>query len=236
MAYRRRYNTRHPLVKRRVRRAIKKVVNRKRYYKRVPRNVTTMANIPRIQKLRYVDTITLSATSGAIASHLFRANSLYDPDYTATGHQPMRFDQMAAFYADYVVVGAKITAKYIGNINTSNIAPMNFVIYLDDDTTGPALLRSEMEDGKCKYKIISQDAGSKCSLTKTFSAKKFFNITNIKDNLARIGATCSNNPSDQAYFVLSLQAADLSSTVSGTFLVTIEYIAIFSQPIDVAAS
>ena len=49
-------------------------------------------------------------------TYTFRGNSLVDPDYTGTGHQPRGFDQWAAFYNDYKVLGSKIkiTPEKIG--------------------------------------------------------------------------------------------------------------------------
>lgn len=50
--------------------------------------------------LRYVDTISFT---GAPAQYTFRANSLFDPDFTSTGHQPYYFDQYIASYEKYRV-------------------------------------------------------------------------------------------------------------------------------------
>lgn len=47
--------------------------------------------------------------SAAVAgSHAFRLNSLFDPDLTGTGTQPVGFDQWAAFYNRYIVYACKI--------------------------------------------------------------------------------------------------------------------------------
>lgn len=42
---------------------------------------------------------------GAIVTHSFRTNSLFDPDYTAGGHQPYQFDQLTGIYGAYIVYG-----------------------------------------------------------------------------------------------------------------------------------
>ena len=39
-------------------------------------------------------------------------NSLFDPDQTGTGHQPYYFDQFAALYNRYTVLGSKLTAEF----------------------------------------------------------------------------------------------------------------------------
>ena len=39
-------------------------------------------------------------------------NSLFDPDFTGTGHQPYYFDQFATIYQRYTVIGSKLTATF----------------------------------------------------------------------------------------------------------------------------
>lgn len=53
--------------------------------------------------LAYQDTVTLSMISNASDYHVFRMNSLFDTDFTATGHQPRGFDQLATVYRHYQV-------------------------------------------------------------------------------------------------------------------------------------
>lgn len=53
--------------------------------------------------MKYSDTFDTSLTTGAILDQVFRANSLFDPDRTNTGHQPLEFDQYFALYNRYHV-------------------------------------------------------------------------------------------------------------------------------------
>ena len=53
--------------------------------------------------LVYCDTKSLSPGTGA-ASHIFRLNSINDPDYTGVGHQPAFHDKWATLYGNYKVV------------------------------------------------------------------------------------------------------------------------------------
>jgi len=55
---------------------------RKTAYKYVPSGLPAT----RIAKLVYNDTITLTSSSGLMATYRFRTNSIYDPDYTGIGH------------------------------------------------------------------------------------------------------------------------------------------------------
>lgn len=231
---RRRYTTRKRAPVRRVKR-----LPRRNYKKlrRVPRGISTQANIPRLQKIRYVQDISLSITAGAPSYYQFRANGVYDPDYTGAGHQPMRFDQMAQFYADYTVVGSKITVKHMGSGQSNS--PFKEVLYLNDTNITSLLYVNDLiEQGRCKWRVTGDGVNNNAtSISLGFSAKKFFGITNIKDNQSRIGAAVNNNPTDGAVFVYAIQPMDGSASI-GTmyFQVVIDYLVWFSQPVQLASS
>lgn len=65
-----------------------------------------------VKSLRYSTDFSLTSTAGAVSSYVFRANDLYDPDYTGTGHQPMGFDQMMQFYNHFCVIKARIIVTF----------------------------------------------------------------------------------------------------------------------------
>lgn len=234
MAFRRyrKYRPRRPYRARRLRRAAIRRVKR-----RIPRGVSTQANIPRMQKMRYVQDVALTMTAGATSKYEFRANSIYDPDYSGGGHQPMRFDQMAAFYADYVVVASKITVRHMG-AGGSN-APYKIALYLNDTNTGAITSINDLiEQGRCRFKVTTAGVQHpQDKITLGFSAKKFFGVANIKDNVDRLGAPCTTNPADQAIYVLCTQPVDAASSITGEVLsITIDYLVWFNQPIQLQTS
>jgi hypothetical protein len=55
----------------------------------------------------YTDVISASAAANTY-SYQWRANSLFDPNYTATGSQPVGFDEVSALYRSYLVYSADI--------------------------------------------------------------------------------------------------------------------------------
>jgi len=216
---------------------LKKYVKKyKRNYKRIPRGVSTQSNIPRMQKLRYVDDISLTISAGAPAYHQFRANSIFDPDYSGTGHQPMRFDEMAKFYADYVVIGSKITIKHCGGATA--VAPVKMALYLNDTSISSLVYVNDLiEQGRVKYRVTSDNGSNHSRLALGFSAKKFFGLANVKDNVDRIGANCSTNPADQAFFIFAVQPMDNAANIGPLrFEVIIEYLVWFNQPLQLSVS
>lgn len=185
-------------------------------------------------KLRYVAGITINPAAGVLGYHDFRANSCYDPDATGVGHQPMNYDMWTGLYNHYVVVGSKITAR----IFDYEAVPSPFVggIVLSDDPTITTTVSQMMEGGLTKYKMgynsNTLGAGNGMTVTKTFSAKKFFNITNVTDNISRLGASVVANPGELAHFMVFVGPLPDNAGDLGSFnvAVTIDYIVIFSEP------
>jgi len=64
--------------------------------------------------LVYSQAITLTAGSVGLfgTEQVFRLNSLYDPDFTGTGHQPYGFDQLLALYNYYKVSAVDIKLTF----------------------------------------------------------------------------------------------------------------------------
>lgn len=184
-------------------------------------------------KMRYVDSIQLNPGAASVANYQFRANSIFDPDLTGTGHQPLGHDEWQLFYNHYVVTSAKITVQVMAT--TSNSSSMNsYGIYLSDDATVPSTTPEElMEQGKGTYWVQMDHVNSGISTKRhslVYGARSFFNLTDVKDNVDRIGAAFGANPTELAFF--NVWGADLAGGDPGVsqVLVTIEYNVAFSEP------
>lgn len=190
-------------------------------------------------KLRYVDSTAVDAGLDAVGYVTFRANSCFDPDFTGVGHQPMGFDQWATFYNHYVVVGSRITANFATRGTATALGFGVRGINLHADTTMATDLPTILEQGLTKKTLQSTHNNAQMvrSVSRNFSAKKFFNVTNVLDNIGRIGASIAANPSEQAYFhVFSGNADPLVDPTSVLIMVTIEYIVVFSEPKELLQS
>ncbi len=213
---------------------------RKRTRKRIPRKRTIVRRrryIPdtpfptrRMAKLRYVQSVQLAPTTGAAAIHSFRANSLFDPDLTGTGHQPYGFDQLMGVYNHYTVLGAKITVTFQNEGATALADNLVVGTLLNDDNVGstdPSLLR-EYKNSKYCY-LNAGGSGQAKTCVKTFSAKKFFGKKNVV-GAADYRGTSLTNPNELAIFwVWAAPNSTLDDPVGCTAGVTIEYIAMFTE-------
>lgn len=210
-----------------------------RVFARVPRGVRTGLNIPRIQKHRYVTNVAIDPGAGTIATYNISANDMFDPDKSGTGHQPMRYDQMAAFYNHYVVLGSRISVVKVGTLATSATSlGVVWGVFLNDSTVSPTSYSTMIEQGRTSYKLgntTNAMVNSKC--VRKFSAKKFFNVKDVKDNADRLGAHTGSSPTEHAVFTIWAQALDLSTDAPNQqYLATVDYITLWSEPADVPAS
>lgn len=193
----------------------------------------------RMVKLRYSDNFTLGddlTASGVSTQQVFRANSLYDPDYTGTGHQPRYFDQWTTMYGRYVVLGSKIRvnchAAAAGTSNVSNgLLAVQLAQYIGS-TTIPNSMSDILEANNCSMvPIHNQEVGrTSRRCVKTYSARKFFRIKDVKDNQADLGAAYNANPTKPAYFLVKAVGATAGTMPTIYCTAIIDYIALLTEP------
>lgn len=190
----------------------------------------------RIVKLRYVENVTLDPGAVAFAEFAYRANSIFDPNLTGGGHQPMGRDQWATFYRRYTVIGSKIQVQCVCPTAST---PSIFGVTLSDlSATGHTTVHGLMERPTTSWRFMStstavQPKHASCK----FSAKKFFNLANIKDNQDRVGADFTADPSVEAYFHCFLGAHDATTNLPlHYFTIKITYIVLMSHPKELAQS
>lgn len=200
-----------------------------------PRRIPRLPNIipaSKIVKHRYVDTVVLDPNVSVPYSYVFRANSVFDPDYTSTGHQPLGFDQWKVFYDHYNVIGSKITATFITEASNGAVACAHVGIILTDSVTAIPNTSLIMEQGTSRYTLVTSANAQQVSrpVKAFYSPKKFFGIKDIGDNRNMLGAPMNNNPPEDAYF--QVYAAPLTSELDVFMLravVTIEYLVQYTE-------
>lgn len=219
------------------RKARRKVIRRYKRRMPIPQGVKSSLNIPRLQKFRYVQNFEINPGAGTIAVHNWSANDLNQPNKTTSGHRPMRFDAIKTFYNHYVVIGSKIT---VTKVSTGAGAQTTIVwgIFMNDSVISPTSFSQMVEQGRSRYRVTNTSNNQTGqSLSKGYSAKKFFNVTNISDNFDRLGADVASSPSEGAIFSVWAQALDLSTDLPAEqYLCVIDYIAMFSEPKDIATA
>lgn len=97
----------------------------------------------------------LNRTPGtATDEYQFNLNSLFDPNRTGTGHQPLGFDQWATFYNRYRVLGVDVRATFA----TTSTVPLRVGITASNSATNLTYLSSE-ELPNTRHAVISGSTG-----------------------------------------------------------------------------
>jgi len=187
-----------------------------------------------VRRLRYSDNIQLTSTAGAVASYVFAANGLYDPNITGTGHQPMGFDQMMLFYNHYCVTKAKMI---IVAQNASTV-PCQLVLRQDAGSTPLTVIDRILEMGGMAYTHLDTTANSNAQkeLILSIDLAKAQGISPfaLTANPSLRGSSAAN-PAELTYFIIQLfSAAGFTTTVNIDVL--IEFESYFLEPLDQAAS
>lgn len=187
-------------------------------------------------KHRYVETFTLDPTFGTPSHAIYSCNGLFDPTTAVGGHQPLGFDQMTQLYDHYTVLGAKATIRFFSGDDATSGSNMCYA-YVNDDSTPITTYDTVMEQNKGVVKpLTSANAAQTCTIVQKFSAKKFFGVTDIKDN-SQLKGSSGANPVDGAFFIIGAQG--IASSIDPTTVycnITIDYITLWSERHDLAQS
>ena len=187
-----------------------------------------------LTKLRYSTRFLLDpASTGMIGvddqsltSYQFRMNSCFDPDYSSSNqlankgdnnHQPYGFDQWAAQYNNYRVVGSTITCTFynqnlqesssqhvpvpagpgtvsgtVVEANTASKAGVFIALHGDRDLVLPDSFDHLVETKACKYTSLLP--GQKKVLKRGYSLKQFKKLDSENQQLADYGGSVGSNP------------------------------------------
>ncbi|WP_445779495.1 hypothetical protein [Shewanella sp.] len=156
-----------------------------------------------VVRLKYCDDLTITVPNSPVGTnYLFRCNSIFDPDFTGTGHQPLGHDQWSQFYERYVVTKATLTATFKSTYGEVN-QPTNVGVCLIANTSAAITSADNFaENNRTTYGYVCRDLGM-TRITKVFKPNDFFGNENIIDDDEK-GALFGANPIDGAYWQLKM--------------------------------
>lgn len=195
---------------------------------------------PLTTKLVYSDTVLLSS-SGSISftTHAFRANSVFDPDWTGTGHQPTRYDQFTALYTRYEVLKSNIRVQFCtGDVSTTSTTvatgPWTVGVVCSGNAT-PAGTGTDpgytlAESPRSDFGALTTNTIRTCS---TYWDRSLVGHPSHDDSLV---AGTGSNPASEGYYIL--WAFNEGNVASTTVLahVRIEFQVRFSRPTQPSVS
>lgn len=177
-----------------------------------------------LSKVRYHDSEPLAIAGGAISKYVYRWNSMFDPDFTGVGHQPLFRDTFAAVYDHYAVVSAVAKVKFI---NTAAVA-MFVGVVTDDDTSTSTLLDTLCEQTHGQHMLLPPLTGALSTYTfsVTWNCEKFLGIDPYTSELYKTAVTANpQEESDLTVWALSIDG----SSVTCYFDIEFEYTVLWSE-------
>lgn len=205
---------------------------------RVPRNLNFVKmgkGFPKKLTMthKYCELNTYGA-AGAGTALQYRANGMYDPNSTLTGHQPLYFDQLSAIYDHYTVISSKI------NVQVWCLDPVHkgivISLSIDDDTaTINADPSYQAEKSSGSSAVIPSDSHDLAPVLRClWNARAIFGGSILgNDNLQGTG---TSDPTEQSFFTICIRPDDLLTAVTVNVRVQIEYTAVWDELKDLAQS
>lgn len=152
-------------------------------------------------KMRYADENQIGGFAG---TYVWKVNSLYDPDSSGTGHQPMYYDQYKALYQRYSVFGCKVDVKIVNDGTTSIYGSL---VFSDLDVSGYApITAGELKHSK-RFVVGNGNANNVKTVSMYMPMSKMFGIQNIAAYDANI-ASSGQDPANVVYAFIKLASVD----------------------------
>jgi len=152
-------------------------------------------------KLVYCDQASYDATTSTVAYNCYRANSVFDPDLTGAGHQPMGYDQQSALYHCWVVPAVHLEFTITpGSTATQGVVYGAF--WQDTPTiisTSVNVLR-ELRKGPVEFFVPGN--GTPKTIKTTFDNSRYYSLSQeayIEQGSNGFGGCIDTNPARGSY-------------------------------------
>ncbi len=192
----------------------------------------------KIGKFRYCGEISINAGSASKASHTFNLNSMFDPDTSGGGHQPLGFDQAMEMYDHYTVVWARIKVQEVFN-TTGSTVPAYFGIVISDNGTAVSSAASVSHLLE-QYGVgaVTQAGfvygphprhGPNTAVTKQINMRKYFNVPSVLGP-GRFQGTAGAGPTESVFAEIFCASIHGNDPGIHEFLVTVDFLAVLAEP------
>lgn len=197
-------------------------------------------------KLKYQcrqTSLALNATTAQNGSVIIRGNSLYDPEFSIGGTQPIGFDYLKSMYQYYKVHASKITIRVFNNSSASTGAFTYCTVYPCVVGASPPITSIQWMDvagqPHAKYKLMPGGPSNNMrdkTLIHKMKSKDVLGCKTIanSDHQCNIGTNPAENVVSAPrawYWIVSLFNADQeTTTVTYAMDITMEYMCEFLRP------
>jgi len=190
---------------------------------------TMLGGFPDSQRvtLRYVESFTLTGTSGVAAYYLFRGNGPYDPNATGTGGQPALYDDWAVEYNKYRCFGSTMRVWNVTVGTTAATITSKFCYGAWQSSASPASIEDMASQPYTKFQTSASymiPQGLSRPNKMSMSTAKILGMDAVEfkgdDSLE---ANYNASPALQWYWLFGIQSTDGSSSTVRQLTVMVDY-------------
>lgn len=176
-------------------------------------------------KLKYVENYTFLTSSQPYYNYIWRGNSVYDPNYTGTGHQPLYFDQYATIYQRYRVHAVKQILE-ISNYGTQDMV-VSTILHSTDVTPWTSLSPMLEQTGARSSKVIPIANQYPTRIKYFVKSRVALGVSKVEYNDVSYASLVTTNPSREFYihnnFTPSNGTADMGCNVISRMVYYVEF-------------
>lgn len=185
--------------------------------------------------MRYFEWAAVTAAAAPSVSRYFlKANGLYDPNTTGTGHQPLGYDQFTPIYNHWVVTASRIKATYTYRDENADVVHPTVCGIYDDDDGSNSLDYNALAEGSDRTKIgILTTNNDRVTLYSTWKNAKTFGPATLSDPSQRGAATTDPTETHQ-WCLWVYNVGNTSHTIN--IIYDIEYQVTWFERKDLAGS
>lgn len=159
-----------------------------------------LANVMPVS-LHYSTRVTINpGVLGAVGQNVFRLGSIFDPDFTGVGHQPVGHDQLSPLFERYQVYKVDFKVSFATRDNTNN---QRVGYRVSDTSTIDSNPDVNIENGNCEWDLIGTIGSTPQCFTGSINPYEVHGVT-YRQYMANddYGATFGTNPVEDAFFVV----------------------------------
>lgn len=160
----------------------------------------------------YVSEVQKTTAYGVMSYHVYRMNSINDPDFTSTGTRPFHWTQLNAFFKLYRVSACRVTTTFRWGTSVGERSPvLCFQIPSDLSISLNPGVSEKAEMWASRVKVLQPSLDDVVTLEYWFRVGDFFNMTKEAIGAdADTAATFAANPVKVAFLHCGIQSLNFS--------------------------
>lgn len=176
------------------------------------------------------------SAAGVGTTYVFRLNSLYDPNLTGTGSQPIAYDQWSTLFNRSIVTRCDVSVTFTNT--TASYAPIRIGFY---PSTGLSTVPADTDAWPAQWGSRTAMLGGAGSTIKTLRASydihKVLGVTKLRI-MDDVGYTENTTTSVAGAFqaLLVTYVAGIAATASTTAFVTLKFHSVLFDPVALTTS